>query len=128
MRAIDRLKAAVSMKATRKSVALPDGSEFEYWLSPMTMAERTKAQKVAKSDDATDMALQLLVAKAQDENGQRMFAPGDVAELRNSLPSSLVETLMLQLIGDMDLGDEEEEELDIKSPSEGSEKGRRSNA
>lgn len=121
MRALDRLKAAVSMKPQRKSIQLPDGTEFEYWMTPLTLAERGRAQKQAKSDDATDFALQLLVNKATDENGSKMFAPGDVSELRNELPSSLVEALMLQLLSSED-EDEEDEELDPKPSSSNSRK------
>ena len=96
--ALDRLKKSVSMASTRRAVELPDGSEFEFFMTPLTLAERSRAQKQAKSDDATDFALQLLVAKATDENGQKMFSPGEVAELRNELPASVVEALMLQLL------------------------------
>ena len=96
--ALDRLKKSVSMAATRRAVELPDGSEFEFFMTPLTLAERGRAQKQAKSDDATDFALQLLVAKATDENGMKMFSPGEVAELRNELPASVVEALMLQLL------------------------------
>ena len=113
MRALDRLKAAVDMKSARKVVELPDGSEFEFWMTPLTLAERSKAQKQAKSDDATDFALQLLVTKAVDENGQKLFAPAEVVELRNALPASVVEALMLQLLADAEPLDEEEE-LDPK--------------
>ena len=110
-RAIDRLKKAVSMQPSRKSVELPDGSEFEWWMTPLTMAERTRAQKQAKSDDATDFALQLLINKAKDEGGAPLFAPGDAADLRNMLPMKVVESLMLQLLEE----EEEEEEFDMKS-------------
>ena len=96
--ALDRLKKSVSMSATRRAVELPDGTEFEFFMTPLTLAERGRAQKQAKSDDATDFALQLLVAKATDENGMKMFSPGEVAELRNELPASVVEALMLQLL------------------------------
>jgi len=100
MRALDRLKASVAMKPSRKAVTLPDGSEFELWAPPITLAQRARAQKQAGSDSATDFALQLLVMVAQDENGQKLFAPGEVAELRNELPASVVELLMLQLVQD----------------------------
>ena len=88
------------MKAQRRTIELPDGSEFEFWMTPLTLAERTKAQKQAKSDDATDFALQLLVSKARDENARPLFNVGELAELRNELPASVVEALMLQLIGE----------------------------
>jgi len=116
MRALDKLKAAVSMKATRRSVELPDGSEFEFWMTPLTLAERSRAQKQAKSDDATDFALQLLVSKAKEDGGVPMFHQGDIAELRNALPASVVESLMLEMIGEQE---EEEEELDMKSSEAG---------
>jgi hypothetical protein len=109
------------MKAQRRSVELPDGTEFEFWTTPLTLAERGKAQKQAKSDDATDFALTLLVSKAKDENGQPLFAAGELAELRNSLPAAVVEALMLQLLAD-NSQEEEEEQLDLKSVSEGAKK------
>ncbi len=126
MRALDRLKAAVSMKAATKSVELPDGSDFEFWMTPLTLAERSKAQKQARSDDATDFALQLLVSKAKDKNGVPMFHQGDLAELRNSLPASIVESVLLLLIGETE-ADEEDEELDMKSDQEAAEGGQSAN-
>ena len=119
-KALDRLKKAVSMKPQRRTVDLPDGGEFEFYMTPLTLAERSRAQKQAKSDDATDFALQLLVSKAKDSGGMPLFNQGEIADLRNVLPASVVEALMLQLIGEQ----EEEEEWDMKSPEEGAEGGR----
>lgn len=116
--ALDRLKKSVSMASTRRAVELPDGSEFEFFMTPLTLAERARAQKQAKSDDATDFALQLLVAKAVDENGQKLFSAGEVAELRNELPASVVEDLMLQLLAEPEV----EEEIDPKPSSRNSAK------
>jgi len=123
-KALDRLKKAVSMKPQRRTVELPDGGEFEFYMTPLTLAERSRAQKQAKSDDATDFALQLLVSKAKDSGGMPLFNQGEIADLRNVLPASVVEALMLQLIGEQ----EEEEEWDMKSAEEGAEGGRASNS
>jgi hypothetical protein len=120
-KALDRLKKSVSMKPQRRAVELPDGSEFEFHMTPLTLAERTRAQKQAKSDDATDFALQLLVSKAKDENGTPLFGAGEIAELRNALPAAVVEALMLQLIGEPE--EEEDETVDMKSAEDGSEEG-----
>ena len=120
-KALDRLKKAVSMKPQRRAVELPDGSEFEFYMTPLTLAERTRAQKQAKSDDATDFALQLLVTKARDENNRPLFTVGELAELRNELPASVVEALMLQLIGEVE--QEEEEEVTSKSTEDGASEG-----
>ena len=105
MRAIDKIKKAVSMSQSRREVALPDGSMFEFWMTPLTLAERQRAQKNAKSDDSTDFALQLLVNKARDENNRPMFHVGEIAELRNELPAAVVESVMLKLIQDEDEDD-----------------------
>ena len=107
------------MKATRKAVTLPNSEEFEFWSPPITLAQRARAQKLAGNDDATSFALQLLVMLAQDENGQKMFAPGEVAELRNELPASVVEGLMLQLLTD---AEPEEGEASDPKPSSSSSK------
>ncbi len=61
LRAIDRLKKAANLEAVKRTVELSDGSEFEMWVTPLTMAEREKAQKRAGSDDANAFALQLLI-------------------------------------------------------------------
>ena len=100
------------MSSSMRSVELPDGSSFEFWMTPLTIAERTRAQKQSKTDDATDFALQLLVSKAKDQDGRALFNVGEIAELRHELPASVVEALMLQLIGETT---EEEEEVDYKS-------------
>lgn len=122
MKALDRLKAAASMKPQRKVVDLGSGEEFEYWATPTTLAERARAQKNARSEDASDFAMTLLVMKAKDENGTPLFTVADIPEMRNHLPASLVESLMLQLLA----GEEEEdEELDMKSTEASPRKGRR---
>jgi hypothetical protein len=74
-RAIDRLRKAANLEPTKKNVELSDGSTFEMWVSPLTMAERERAQKQAKSDDANAFALQLLISKALDENGSQALRP-----------------------------------------------------
>ena len=117
-KALDRLKKSVSMTASRRVVELPDGSEFEFFMTPLTLAERARAQKQAKSEDATDFALQLLVSKAKDSSGRALFNVGEIAELRNALPASVVEALMLELIGEVE---EDEEDLDLKSSEEAAE-------
>lgn len=123
-RALDILKKAVSMKPQRKVVNLEDGSVFEYWTTPLTLAERQRAQKQSKSDDPNDFALVLLVMKAKDENGSPLFTVGDMPELRNAMPASVVEQLMLQLLVNDE--EEEEEEMDMKSSQSTASSGRKS--
>ena len=62
-RAIDKLRKAANLKSTRRLVVLDNGDEFEFWSTPLTMAQREKANRDAKSDDINQFALQLLLSK-----------------------------------------------------------------
>jgi len=109
IRAIDRLKKAANLEPTKKVVGLSDGSEFEMWVTPLTAAERERAQRQAKSDDANAFALQLLIAKALDENGNKLFAAGEIDVLKNEVKDKDLQALMLAVITD------DAEELDLKN-------------
>lgn len=99
-RAIDRLRKAANLQPVKKSVELSDGSEFEFYCTPLTMAERERAQKNAGSDDANAFALQLLIGKAQDANGQKLFSAGEIDVLRNEVRDADLQKLMLAVISD----------------------------
>jgi hypothetical protein len=100
VRAIDRLRKAANLEPVKKSVELSDGSTFEMWVTPLTMAERERAQKQAKSDDATAFALQLLITKALDESGAKIFNPGEIDVLKNEVKDKDLQALMLAIITD----------------------------
>jgi len=100
VRALDLLKKAANLVPVRKVVTLSDGSEFEFWHTALTMAERERATKAANSNDPNALAIQLLVQKAQDENGSRMFQAGEVAELKNEVRDSDLQRIILALIQD----------------------------
>jgi hypothetical protein len=100
IRAIDRLRKAANLEPVKKTVELSDGSVFEMWVAPLTMAERERAQKQAKSDDANAFALQLLLAKALDENGSKLFSPGELDVLKNEVKDRDLQALMLAILTD----------------------------
>lgn len=100
IRALDRLKKAANLTPVKKTVQLSDGSQFEFYRTPLTMAERERAQKASSTDDANAFALQLLIQKAMDENGQRIFAAGEIAELKNEVRDADLQTLMLAAISE----------------------------
>ena len=83
--ALARLKKAANLTPVKRAVTLRDGTSFEMWAAPLTMAEREVAQKMPGGDDANGFALNLLIMKAADETGQRLFAAGDAAELKNEV-------------------------------------------
>ena len=103
-RALDRLEKAANLQPVKKVVTLSDGSEFEFYCTPLTMAERERAQK-GTNDDANAFAIQLLVLKAQDDMGNRLFQMGEVAELKREVRDADLQALMLAVINPE--GDEE---------------------
>jgi len=100
LRAIDRLRKAANLEPVKKIVELSDGSKFEMWVAPLTMAERERAQKQAKSDDANAFALQLLIAKALDQNGAKLFNAGEIDVLKNEVKDKDLQALMLAILTD----------------------------
>ena len=114
-RFIDRLRKAARLEPVKKEIVLASGDEVVMYVTPLTAAERDRARKNARSDDANAFALQLLLNKARDEDGTPLFAPGDVAALRNEVRDEDLQKLMLAVLG----GDEEEEEdSDMKSAAD----------
>ena len=105
--ALDRLRKAANLEPIKKEVTLSDGSIFEMYVSPLTMAERERAQRLSK-DDNTNFPLQLLLAKAIDETGRKLFNAGEIDVLKNEVKDSDLQKLMLAVIT------EEEEMIDPK--------------
>ena len=77
------------------------------------MAEREKAQRKAKSDDATAFALQLLLTKAKDDNGRPLFLAGEIDVLKNEVKDKDLQSLMLSV-----LTDDNDADSDMKSTAE----------
>ena len=95
--ALDRLRKAANLEPIKKEVTLSDGSIFEMYVSPLTMAERDRAQRLSK-DDNNSFALQLLLAKALDETGRKLFNAGEIDVLKNEVKDSDLQSLMLAVI------------------------------
>jgi len=110
LNALDRLKKAANLEPIKKQVTLSDGSIFEMFVTPLTMAERERAQRQVRSDDSNGFALQLLINKALDANGTKLFNAGEIDVLKNEVKDSDLQSLMLAVINA-----EEEETIDPKS-------------
>ena len=113
-RFIDKLKSAARLEPTKKEILLDNGDEVVMYVTPLTAAERERAKKDARSDDPGAFALQLLIKKAKDSSGRPLFTPGDVSVLKNEVRDSDLQKLMLAV-----LGADDEDDLDMKSSSEG---------
>ena len=115
-RAIDKLCKAFSVEA-RNRYTLKKGGEVIlklYW-KPLTIADRDsinktmKALNLGRSEDNLDFAIQMLIRKAEDEAGNRVFSDGDRAKIQNRLPLNVVLDIMSKMQGTEEV--EEPEEL-----------------
>lgn len=100
IRALDRLKKAANLVPVKKSVELSDGSTFEFYCAPLTMADREKARTNAGTDETMAFAMQVMMLKAQDENGQKLFQSGEIAELKNEVRDEDVQKIILAVLTD----------------------------
>lgn len=114
LKAIERLRKAANLTPAKRTVTLNNREVFEFYCKPLTMAERDRASKDAKSDEAGAFALQLLVNKALDENGTRLFTVGDIPTLKHEVRDSDLQAMMLAVL---QAEEGEEEPLDPKSPA-----------
>jgi hypothetical protein len=117
-RAIDMLCKAFSVEE-RSSYTIKKSGEVViklYW-KPLTIADRDSINKtmralnLGRSEDNLDFAIQMLIRKAEDEAGNRVFSDGDRAKIQNRLPMSIVLDIMSKMQG----LDEVEEADELKS-------------
>lgn len=98
LEAIDILRGSANLKPRKHEVELNDGTIFVFWSAPLTMSEREIANKEAKSDDVNAFALRLLINKALNEDGTKMFQPGHLAVLKRECRDDDVQKLMLAVL------------------------------
>ena len=68
-----------------------------YW-HPLTIAERESIQRKSGSEDANNYALQLMIEKALDKDGNRLFSDGDKASLRREIEANILQEIQLAMI------------------------------
>ena len=85
-----------------------------YW-HPLTIAEREAIQKKTNSDDANDYALQMMLEKALDKEGAKLFQDGDKASLRREVEASILQEIQLAMINAGADKEVEEAKADLKS-------------
>ena len=110
-RAIDKLKKAFSVEE-RSSYSIFKGEELVlkiFW-SPITIADRDTinstlvAMNKGQQEGSLDFALQVIIAKAEDESGAKMFSSGDIPVLRREIPLSVLIDVMQKM---QEMGTEE---------------------
>ena len=99
IRAVDLLKNKFGVSQLYKHEVIKD-SEIQlsvYW-HPLTIAEREAIQKKTGTDDNADYALQMMIEKSLDKDGNRLFQDGDKASLRREVEASVLEQIQLAML------------------------------
>ena len=103
-RAIDKLKKAFSINEKSSYPIYKNGELIlkVYW-TPLTIADRDsinatlmRANK-GQEEGSLDFALQVIINKAEDQDGKKLFVEADKASLRREIPLAVLLELMTKL-------------------------------
>ena len=108
------LEIAAEENIMRKHELEVRGRDLSFWSKPMKIAEFQSCKKASKNpEDLLEVSARLLIKKACDQNGVLKYQVDALPVLMNVLS---METAS-KIIGALNAGGEEEEvELDFKSP------------
>lgn len=116
MRAAELLRNKFGVSQLYKHEVKVDGEVvLEVFWHPLTIAERESIQKSVDSDDASDFAFSLMLRKALDEDGKRLFQDGEKAVLKNSVEASVLQDIQLAMLTSGTENKVEEAKADLKS-------------
>jgi hypothetical protein len=98
-RAVDLLRNEFGVSQLYKHDVIKDGEvQLSVYWHPLTIAEREAISKKTGTDDTNDYALQMMIEKALDEEGKRLFQDGDKASLRREVSASILEEIQIAMI------------------------------
>ena len=116
MRAAELLRNNFGVSQLYKHVVESDGEAIlEVYWHPLTIAERESIQKKAGTDDAGDFALSLMIEKALDAEGKRLFQDGEKAVLRNAVEAAVLQDIQMAMLTSGTENKVEEAKANLKS-------------
>lgn len=101
MKAIERAKqhfADQDVRVTEVAEWGEDDKPLKIYSKPLTLAETSKLYKMSKEDDLTMMAY-VLIYKALDENGDKLFDLGDKNALLNNVDREILVNIAQNIMG-----------------------------
>ena len=109
-RAIDKLKKAFSINEKSSYPIYKNGELIlkVYW-TPLTIADRDSINATLirankeQEEGSLDFALQVIINRAEDQDGKKLFVDADRASLRREIPLGVLLELMTKM---QELGEE----------------------
>jgi len=115
MRATELLRNKFGISQLYKH-EVKDGDDvvLEVYWHPLTIAERESIQKKSETDDSVDFALGMMIAKALDAEGKRLFQDGEKSQLKNAVDASVLQEIQLAMLTSGAENKVEEAKADLK--------------
>lgn len=88
---------------------------LEIFWHPLTINERESIQKKSDNDDPTEFALDLMLQKALDSDGKRIFQDGEKAVLKNAVEAAVLQEIQLAMLSSGAENKVEEAKANLKS-------------
>ena len=115
-RAVDLLRNKFGISQLYKHDVIKNGEViFSVYWHPLTIAERESIIKKSGTEDNNDYALQMMIEKALDEDGKRLFQDGDKASLRREVEATILEEIQLAMVNSGADKEVKEAKADLKS-------------
>ena len=115
-RAVDLLRNKFGVSQLYKHDVVKDGEvQLSVYWHPLTIAEREAISKKTGTDDTNDYALQMMIEKALDKDGVRLFQDGDKASLRREVEANILQEIQLAMIEAGQTRGVEEAKAELKS-------------
>ena len=115
-RAVDLLRNKFGISQLYKhDVIKNDEVIFSVYWHPLTIAERESIIKKSGTEDNNDYALQMMMEKALDKDGVKLFQDGDKASLRREIEANVLEEIQLAMISAGADREVKEAKADLKS-------------
>lgn len=116
MRAVELLRNKFGVSQLYKYQVEQDGAVvLEVYWHPLTIAERESIQKTSDSEEANDFALGMMIRKALDADGKRLFQDGEKSVLKNAVEASVLQEIQLAMLASGAEHKVEEAKADLKS-------------
>jgi len=114
-RAIELLKNNFGVSQLYQHDVVKNGKIiFSVYWNPLTIAERESITQKSNSNDVNDFALSLMITKALDKNGDRLFQDGDKASLRREVEANILQEIQLAMIEAGQTKEVKEAKADLK--------------
>jgi hypothetical protein len=116
MRATELLRNKFGISQLYKHEVKDEGEVvLEVYWHPLTIAERESIQKKSDKDDSGDFALGMMIEKALDADGKRLFQDGEKSQLKNAVDASVLQEIQLAMLTSGAENKVEEAKADLKS-------------